>query len=66
MTRRQDLLEALCQVQNHPAHSHHDIMTITACGMSDDEVAQHLDANFAQVAHWSNYAGNKRRLARAA
>lgn len=65
-SRRQDLLQALTQVQNHPAHSHHDILTITGCGMTDDEVARHLEANFEQIAHWSNYGGNKRRLARAA
>lgn len=65
-SRRTDLLQALTQVQNHPAHSHHDILTITGCGMSDDEVAAHLEANFAQIARWSDFGGNKRRLARAA
>lgn len=54
------------QVQNHPAHSCHDILTITGCGMTDDEVARHLEVNMGQIARWSNYAGNKRRLARAA
>lgn len=66
MTRRQDLIAALVQVQNHPAHSHHDILTITGCGMTDDEIAAHLEANFSQIARYSNYGGNKRRLARAA
>jgi hypothetical protein len=61
-TRRQDLLQALTQIQNHPAHSHHDILTITGCGMSDAEVIAHIDANMAQIARYSNYGGNKRRI----
>lgn len=64
--RRKDLLQALTQVQNHPTHSHHDILTITCWGMTDDEVARHLESNFSQIARYSNYGGNKRRLARAA
>lgn len=63
---RRDLIQALTSIQNHPAHSHHDILTITGCGMSDDEVRAHIDANLTEIAHWSNYGGNKRRLARAA
>ena len=63
---RKDLLQALTQIQNHPAHSHHDILTITGCGMSDAEVAAHIEANFAQIARHSNFGGDKRRLARAA
>ena len=63
---RQDLIQALVQVQDHPAHSHHDILTITGCGMSDAEVAAHLEANFTQIARWSDFGGDKRRLARAA
>ena len=62
---RKDLLQALTQIQNHPAHSHHDILTITGCEMSDAEVRQHIDANMTHIAHYSNYGGNKRRLATA-
>lgn len=64
--RRKDLLQALCQIQNHPAHNHHDILTITGCGMTDDEVAAHLEANFSHIARYSNYGGSKKRLANAA
>jgi hypothetical protein len=52
-SQRQDLLEALSMIQNHEAHSHHDIMTITACGMSDDEVRAHLEWNMAMISRWS-------------
>lgn len=65
-SHRQNLLQALSQIQNHPVHSHHDILTITGCGMSDAEVERHIEANFAQIARWSDYGGSKRRLARAA
>jgi hypothetical protein len=47
---RQDLLEALCQIQNHPALSNVDILTITGCGVSDDEVRAHIEANMAFIA----------------
>jgi hypothetical protein len=50
---RQDLLEALAQVQNHPACINQDILTITGCGMTDDEVRAHLEANLAWVARWN-------------
>ena len=63
---RKDLLQALSQIQNHPAHSHHDILTITGCGMSDAEVSQHIANCWSMIARYSNYGGNKRRLARAA
>lgn len=46
---RQDLLEALGQIQNHPACVNQDIMTITGCGMSDDEVRAHIEANFVWI-----------------
>ena len=41
---RQDLLAALSQIQNHPACVNQDILTITGCGMTDDEVRAHLIA----------------------
>lgn len=47
--RRKFLLRTLGNVQNHPVHSYHNIMTITGCGMTDDEVAKHLAACVAQV-----------------
>lgn len=47
---RQDLLNALTQVQNHRHLANVDIMSITGCGMSDDEVRAHIDANIAFIA----------------
>lgn len=48
---RQDLLQALAQIQNHRFFANVDIMTITGCGMSDDEVRQHIDRNIESIAH---------------
>jgi hypothetical protein len=48
--QRRDLLEALTQIQNHPVLSNVDILTITGCGMSDDEVRAHIEANMAFIA----------------
>jgi len=50
---RQDLLNALAQVQNHPACIDQDIMTITGCGMTDDEVRRHLEVNIEWIAKWN-------------
>jgi hypothetical protein len=50
---RQDLLNALSQIQDHLAHSHHDILTITGCGMTDDQVRAHLEFCFRQIATYS-------------
>lgn len=47
---RQDLLNALCQIQNHPAFANQDILTITGCGMSDDEVRDHIERQFVTIA----------------
>jgi Fe2+ or Zn2+ uptake regulation protein len=58
-SQRQDLLQALCQIQNHPAHNHHDILTITGCGMSDDEVRSHIEANVQQIIEWNLEQANK-------
>lgn len=68
ISRRQDLLQALAQIQNHPAHSHHDILTIHGCAplSTEAELIRAIDFNMAAIARWSNYGGNKRRLARAA
>lgn len=62
--RRDDLIQALVKIQNHPAHNHHDILTIHGCAprSTDAELLQSIEANMAQVAHFSNYGGNKRRL----
>jgi hypothetical protein len=49
---RADLLLALGQIQNHPACCNQDIMTFTAF-MNDGEVKDHIDANMARVARWS-------------
>lgn len=50
---RQDLIKALTQVQNHPAFYHVDILTITGCGMTDDEVRTHLEANISFIGTWN-------------
>jgi hypothetical protein len=50
---RQDLLSALGQVQNHPACVNQDIMTITGCGMTDDEVRRHIEANLRWIAKFN-------------
>ena len=65
-SQRQDLLQALCQIQNHPAHNHHDILTITGCGMSDDEVRAHIETNMIQIADWSMEAPKQKRGRKAA
>lgn len=57
---RKDLLEALCQIQNHPAHNHHDILTITGCGMTDDEVRAHIERNVEQIIDWNIEQANKK------
>jgi hypothetical protein len=50
---RKDLLKALTQVQNHPAFRNVDILTITGCGMTDDEVRAHLEANITHIANFN-------------
>ena len=50
---REDLLHALCQVQNHPLYTHQDILTITGCGMSDDEVRAHLESCIVGIAAYN-------------
>ncbi len=50
---RQDLIAALGQIQNHPACINQDILTITGCGMSDDEVREHIEANFRWIAKFN-------------
>jgi hypothetical protein len=67
MSNRKSLIQALTLIQNHPAHSHHDILTIHACRplSTEAELAVAIEANMAQVSRWSDYGGSKRRLARA-
>lgn len=67
-SNRQDLIAALTQIQNHPAHGHHDILSIHFCApvSSDEELDRAIEDNMAQIAKWSNHGGNKRRLAQAA
>jgi hypothetical protein len=50
---RQDLLQALIQIQNHSAFVHQDILTITGCGMTDLEVRAHIDACMTSVANFN-------------
>jgi hypothetical protein len=59
MTRRQDLLASLAQIQNHPAHGHHDILTIHHCAprSTEAQLLAAIDANMIQVAEWSNRGG---------
>jgi hypothetical protein len=68
MTSRQDLLTSLSQIQNHPAHQHHDILSIHFCAplSTEAELLRAVDDNMAQIARYSNFGGDKRRLARAA
>lgn len=47
--RRKFLLARLVEVQNHPRHQNRDILTITGCGMTDDEVARHLASCIGQT-----------------
>ena len=47
---RQDLLTALGSIQNHRFFAHQDIMTITGCGMSDDEVREHIERQLKWIA----------------
>lgn len=64
MTNRQNLMQALTQIQNHPAHCHHDILTIHACApvSTEAELIRAIDDNMRTVARWSNYGGNKKRI----
>lgn len=66
MTSRQDLLQALTQIQNHPAHSHHDILSIHGCAplSTDAQLRQAIEDNMAEIIRYSNCGGSKRRLAR--
>lgn len=48
---RQDLIQALCQIQNHPFFANVDILTITGCSMSDDEVRAHIESQFTHIAN---------------
>jgi hypothetical protein len=43
---RQALLEVLVKIQNQPCNSNRDIMTITGCGMTDQEVRDHIAFEF--------------------
>jgi hypothetical protein len=47
---RHDLIQALSQIQNHPAFANVDILAITGCGMSDDEVRAHIERQFLSIA----------------
>lgn len=60
-TRRQDLIAAVAQIQNHPAHNHHDILTF--CGWRDvteADIEHHIEANMRMIAEYSNRAGRRR------
>jgi hypothetical protein len=63
---RQDLIAALAQIQNHPAHSHHDILTIHGCAplSTEGELRTAIEMNMTTIIPWSNYGGNKRRIAK--
>lgn len=50
---RQDLIQALTLVQNHQVYAHQDILTITGCGMTDDEVRAHLEACMTGIANFN-------------
>lgn len=59
MNRRTDLLQALSQIQNHPAHQHHDILTIHGCAplSTEAELIRAIDDNMAIIARWSDRGG---------
>lgn len=63
-TSRQDLIAALVQIQNHPAHGHHDILTIHGCAplSTEAELRVAIESNMAAITRYSNYGGNKRRI----
>lgn len=67
MTSRQDLIEALAQIQNHPAHANHDILTIHGCAplSTKAELLRAIEENMQRIYRYSNYGGSKRRLAHA-
>ena len=67
-TSRQDLIASLELIQRHPAHNHHDILTIHYCRPLSTEAELHhaIEANMSMIARWSDYGGSKRRLANAA
>lgn len=50
---RKDLIQALSQIQNHPTFANVDILTITGCGMTDDEVRDHIERQFKTIAEIS-------------
>jgi hypothetical protein len=66
--RRQDLIAALTQIQNHPAIISQDILSIHGCAplSSETELRAAIEYHMGRIAKWSNAAGNKRRLLRAA
>jgi hypothetical protein len=52
---RQDLLQALGQIQNHPLYAHQDIMTFTGF-MNDAEVREHIEVNLRSIAKFHSEA----------
>jgi len=61
---RQDLIQALSLIQNHPACINQDILTITGCGMTDDEVRAHIEANLRWIATFNFEKANEAPRAR--
>jgi hypothetical protein len=61
---RSDLIAALVQIQNHPACVNQDILSITGCGMTDDEVREHIEANFRWIAKFNFEKANEAPRAR--
>jgi hypothetical protein len=61
MTNRQDLLQALTQIQNHPVHSHHDILSIHGCAplSTEAQLRQAIEDNMAAVIKYSNRGGRR-------
>lgn len=60
---RQDLYQALAQVQNHPANVNQDIMTFAGF-MTDDEIRAHLDRYIGHIAEFNFEQANKPSRAR--
>jgi hypothetical protein len=51
---RLDQIAALNQIESHPAHAIHDIVTFAGWrGVTDEDVQQHIDTCIAKIATWN-------------
>ena len=57
-SRRRDLIAAVSQIQNHSAHTHHDIVTF--CGwidVTEADIERHIESNMRLIAEYSDRGG---------